>query len=1153
MTTKIMKKLFIVFFFLFSLFFIPSTFAADNAFVSIVNPIRGKDFWDLKNTQPETAVGGQISILQKFNLSATWLIRFDALDDQNIIQELKKRPLDEKGLFLEVTPTWTTEARVKYQQSNSWHSAGSAFLTGYERAEREKLIDTSFEKFKSIFDSYPLSVGAWWIDSYSLDYMQKKYGTISALIVSDQYSTDNYQIWGQYFSTPYYPSKENALHPAQTLEDKLDVVMTQWAPRDPVNSYGNGVMESTFSVQANDYMDYHNLDTKYFLSLLDIYTKQQFNPFAHLVVGLENSYEWNKYSAEYQKQIEVLADKKNSKELSVVSLSDFAKWYKSSFPKLSPSQIIIATDPLGSVKKTVWFMDPYYRVGWFYNQDGSSFRDIRQYVIGEEELCFKTRCDSVNFATSATRVLDDVSFGHKWLIDQGKIINFQVTKQADEFIISYKNEAGTLRQIGLLPRDISIDNKIFSIDAAILNATKKENITSQVFSTVDSSLKWSFFSVISKTLKFLLFFILAIYVPGTVFSNKFFSKDSPFLLRLFVASVVGVVVLTLSFYIASLLKLRLLLIFAYLTISLIIFIRFKFYRLIKNLPRIKQSIDLILILIILTGVIFQTTPTFKSGLTFGYGIGFWGPNTHDGVWHLALINQLVKSVPPENPIYSGILLKNYHFFYDLFVALTNYLSKIPVSDLVFRFYPLVFSLLLGLGSYYLIMRLFESRLGTLKAKVTAIFSLYLIYFAGSFGWIVEFLRERHFGGESAFWVNQSVSFNLNPPFAISLLIMVALLHILFNSPFKGISKVIIILIIGTLISFKSYTGVLVLGVMIVVSLIRFLAKRDFSYFWIIFLSSLLAGWLFISNFEMSSSFLKFAPFWFIHSMVDSPDRVGWVRLSLARTSSQVLRQWPKFILVELLSLLIFIFGNLGLRFFGLVLTIKKKDIFRNDSLLFIFVVTILSVLIPILFIQSGNPWNTIQFFYPVLYTTALLSGLTISTLLFKLNRLFACILICVVVILAPINSLVTASGYFGNSPHAFISVSELEGLKFLATQPDGVILTYPYEEKLKTKLKEPWPILAYDSTSYVSAFSKKGVYLEDESQNQILLTDYKKRVVASKDFFLKPITEDMRFLRDNHIKYVFLPKIMNIKLDESAKVVKNIFENEEVIIYGVNQ
>ena len=164
-----MKRLIFLVLFLLLAILAPGTFAQNNSFISegknsfisIVNPVRGNDFWDLKDQEPETAVSGQIAILRKFNMPATWLIRFDALDISSIIDELKNKSLDEKGLFLEVTPTWADQAKIEYRRSESWHNAGSAFLTGYEVEEREKLIDAAFEKFKNVFGFYPVSVGAW--------------------------------------------------------------------------------------------------------------------------------------------------------------------------------------------------------------------------------------------------------------------------------------------------------------------------------------------------------------------------------------------------------------------------------------------------------------------------------------------------------------------------------------------------------------------------------------------------------------------------------------------------------------------------------------------------------------------------------------------------------------------------------------------------------------------------------------------------------------------------------------------------------------------------------------------------------------------------------------------------------------------------------
>lgn len=1122
-------------------------FAQDKNFVSIVNPVRGSDFWVQKQT-PQTAVLGEMEILKNQNVDATWLIRFDALSDEKIINTLISST-DEKGLFLEVTPTWANQAKVEYHKSDSWHSAGSAFLTGYEPWEREKLIDVSFDKFKKIFGYYPLSVGAWWIDSYSLGYMQKKYNIISALIVSDQYSTDNYQIWGQYFSTPYYPSKNNALHPAQTLEHKLDMVITQWAPRDPVNSYGNGVEESTFSVQPNDYIDFHNLDINYFAKIVDIYTKQKFVSFAHLVVGLENSYAWDKYSNEYAKQIDLIRKKVDASEIKVLSLKDFANWYKVAFPNLSPAQLIVADDPLGSYKKTVWFMNPYYRIGWFFNQDGSTIRDIRQYLDGEEELCLKKRCSSVNFATSATRVLDDVSFGHQWIIDQGKISDFTVEKNEDKFVISYKNEAGNLRKIGLLPKDISIDGQNFSIDGAILNATKKENVIYQSVGNKEGELRWSVISVLIKTSVFLLFLLMAVICPGFILTKKLL-QDSPTLLKLFISSIVGFVALTMIFYIFSLFKLQSL-IFIYVLLCLLLSIRLRIYHLISDFPKIRSLANLPLIVIILIGVIFQIIPTFRSGLNFGYGMGFWGPNTHDGIWHVALINQLIKSVPTENPIFANTVLKNYHFFYDLLIAATNFLTKIPILDLIFRYYPVIFSILLSIGTYYLVLNLVR-RIGIIRAKTAAFISLYFVYFAGSFGWIVDYIKNRSLGGESAFWANQSVSFNLNPPFAISLLIIIALINLIqyINDKFSLSRIFIVVLLGGTLIGFKSYAAILFLITLSFITLINFF-KKNFLYIYFLLPCLVLSFIIFLSNFQFNQQLVIFSPFWFIHSMVDSPDRVGWIRLTLSRMVGIETKNWSKFILAEVIGLLIFIVGNLGVRFISLLSIFRIKKISKNTDSLFLLIFSFLSFLIPILFIQSGNPWNTIQFSYYGLYVASAVSGVVLSSLVFSLPKLVAIITIVILILLAPINSITTATYYIHPNPHAKISTQELTALEFLSKQPSGIVLTYPYNDKLKQRLAEPYPLYAYDSTAYVAALSKKSVFIEDEPQNQILLNSYTKRLVAVKNFFQYNNLDRRKFLDQNHIRYIYIPKIINTDLEEKLLGLKNIFENEEIIMYRV--
>lgn len=1132
------RLLFLILFFLLAIF-VPQAFARGNSFVSIVNPVRGNDFWDQQGQYPQTAVLGQTDILKKYNLSATWLIRYDALKDKNILESLSGVLGDEKGLFLEITPTWTKDAGVNYHQSVSWHAAGSAFLTGYEREERKKLIDMAFVKFKEVFGYYPKSIGAWWVDSYSLEYMQEKYGILGNLIVADQYTTDNYQIWGQYWSTPYYPSRKDALNPAQNKSDKLPVVMMQWAARDPVNAYGKGVEESTLSVQANDYTDYHNLNTSYFSKLVDIYTIQPLNQFNQLVVGLENSYSWSKYKGEYENQIKVLADRSKNGQFSVATMEKFADWYQNNFPDISPPQVISANDPLGSSKKSVWFMNPYYRVGWFYNEQGSVIRDIRQYIDGEEEICYLKSCDQLNFATFATRVLDDVTYHTKWVIDEGKIFDFKVSKNQDNYLINYTNEGGKKREIVFLPRDLEVDGKISTIDGAILETISKNNQSLNAYVSKyigEGKIDFSVPDKLVKSLVFIVFILFSIITPCYFIAEKL-NKDEKLIKRMFLSVVIGLVLFTSSFYILSLFGLKIVIFIYPLTGLLFLFLKKNSLRKIFK-DDFKFDVKLLPVVgVTIIGTVFQIIPVFKSGLKYDFGMGFWGPNTHDGVWHIALINQLLKSVPPENPIFAQNLLKNYHYLYDLLVAATSYVTKIDALDLVFRFYPVLFSLMLGIGSYYLCVYFVKDS----RNKVLAsLISLFLVYFGGSLGWIVEYIKQKSFGGESAFWANQAISFNLNPPFAVSLIIMIAIILLFCGQKLSWQVLAIIAFLSGTLIGFKAYAAVIVIGSLSITGIIALFVNRKPAVILTSIFSLILSGVYILMN-GLGGTIFQYSPLWFVNSMIDAPDRVGWARLSLARYVALEKNDWPKLLGVETLGLLIFLTGNLNIRIVGLVKILRTN--------IFIASLALLSLLFPLFFIQSGTPWNTIQFLYYFIYLCAVFTGPVVVSVIGGKYRYIGMIGL-LLVLASPINSWATAKGYITILPHAWISNPELSGLEFLSKQPDGTVLTYPYDKDLKSRILEPWPLFIYDSTAYVAAFSKKNVFVADEPQNQILLTDYKKRVVSSKDFFLNSDNQARKnFLDLNKIKYIYLPKYLNILMDESLLNLKTIFENEEVKIY----
>ncbi|MCR4305529.1 MAG: hypothetical protein NUV73_00410 [Candidatus Daviesbacteria bacterium] len=324
------------------------TINCSNRYVTLVNPVRGRDLWIERSVKP---LKNQYEAAKKYNFPVTWLLQYDVLEDKEVLEEIRGFDLsNELGVFLEVSPRFAEKARVIYPHSVPWFSPKAVFLSAYSQSERRKLIDKLFKEFKLRFGYYPKSVGAWWIDSYSLQFMKDKYDIKSVLIVSDQKTTDSYGVWGQWWGVPYYPSKANVLAPASTLSNKLEVVVTQWAQRDPFQAFGEGPKYSNYSLQANDYTE-EGEDTGYFDQLVDVYLNCN-NHIGQVTVGLETGIESIGSRDEYANQLESLKRKEGVK---FVTMKDFAQRFTSVYPNLPGGTEIKFDD-------SVWVMTTTDRV-----------------------------------------------------------------------------------------------------------------------------------------------------------------------------------------------------------------------------------------------------------------------------------------------------------------------------------------------------------------------------------------------------------------------------------------------------------------------------------------------------------------------------------------------------------------------------------------------------------------------------------------------------------------------------------------------------------------------------------------------------------------------------------------------------------------------
>jgi hypothetical protein len=568
-------------------------------------------------------------------------------------------------------------------------------------------------------------------------------------------------------------------------------------------------------------------------------------------------------------------------------------------------------------------------------------------------------------------------------------------------------------------------------------------------------------------------------------------------------------------------------------------------------------------LLILLGSLSWSLTMVKSGLKYSYGMGFWGPNGHDGIWHIALSESLARG-SWQMPMFAGETIKNYHIGFDLILAWISKLTLIPVHTLYFQILPPILALSIGV-SVYKFVYIWK------KSTLEAFWATFFVYFGGSFGWIVTLLRDGKIGGESMFWSQQSVSSLVNPPFAMSLVILFVGLIFLIKGIRSSSKKQLVIstFLFGILIQIKVYAGILILTSLFVAGLWRMIKRKGISLMKVFLGGAIISIILFSPMGSDAGKTVIYQPFWFLETMMGVSDRLNWPRFYQAMMAYKQGSIWLKSVVAYSLAFLIFVIGNMGMRILSVGWLWKKlrniRKIIYIDTILVTIILT--GILAPTFFVQSGTPWNTIQFMYYSLIFAGILTGIWLGSYLERVKNVNSSMydmmiyhtkryLLPFVLMLLTIP---TTAGtlyyvYLPSRPPAKVSIEELEALGFLRAQPTGVVLTYPYDKVLADQAvgNPPRPLYLYESTAYVSAFSDKPVYLEDEVNLDITGYDWRQRHESELEFYQSLDQQFVwDFLRQNNITYVYWVDDQRATLGEDQLGIEKIYENSRVNVYKV--
>lgn len=524
------------------------------------------------------------------------------------------------------------------------------------------------------------------------------------------------------------------------------------------------------------------------------------------------------------------------------------------------------------------------------------------------------------------------------------------------------------------------------------------------------------------------------------------------------------------------------------------------------------------------------------------GIFFWGAHGHDAIWHLSLAAKAFSTLPFNLPIFAGETLRGYNYFFDFLIFLVSRFGIPPIIT-YFKIFPVFwFIAILGL-SVNVARKLIDS------ALFVGIF-IFFIFFGGSFGYLLSLWHTKSLAGSASLLAMQSGHTLINPPYAFSLICILAIMHLLLSKKKSDRLYVIVAMLSSLTLAFKFYGGVLVgIFVFTYYTLNLFISKKSREYIiatGLLVISIVVCFFLFYDPFGSSKSGAIFTldPLATVHPFIEEKNLFYLPQTVLARYYLAEHGFGPRLLYIESLTFSLFVLFNFGTRIFGLLyiayLFIKKKLTAFDLSLL---ITIIVGIFLSSFFVQKGQWWNTIQFLYYSLFLTNIFAARFLYHLIQRKKIYMHIIAGLIILATIPIN-IDLLHDFTGWPAPAYLPQDELQALNKLKTMPKGIVLTNSESKNTNTDPDSPRALYSYDDTAYVSAFSGKQTYAANKTQLEILGVSYKNRYAKIKK-------GDCSILPKIDYIYELSTDSLDSRFDHCGVNIKQIYTNNLISIFRV--
>jgi len=381
-----------------------SSVAAPRKVMNIVNFVRALDPRG-SHADYVAVLEAEVALNNKYDFPNTILFQYDALIDPAMRAAAAgaDKTKTEFGLWFEMSKPLVDAAGIPWRpkHGDDWQwdwFINPGFLMAYTPAQREKLIDVAFAKFKEYYGVYPKVAGSWLIDAHSMDYMVRTYAVDGFCICREQDNTDAYGLRGGYSNGAYYPSKMNMLSAATKPEAAIGAPVFKMLTPDPIYNYADPktmyadypfhwgcptmepVWETGFLPDTVDWFFRVYIDSPGLVNL------------SYMQAGQENSFGLAAIMKGLPLQMEHIAALRKAGKLEVETFGDTARRFKADHPGNVPQTQVALEDWSNRGRKSVWYNAKYYRANLFFERGRLYFRDMHKMCDDYPEPFRETAC-----------------------------------------------------------------------------------------------------------------------------------------------------------------------------------------------------------------------------------------------------------------------------------------------------------------------------------------------------------------------------------------------------------------------------------------------------------------------------------------------------------------------------------------------------------------------------------------------------------------------------------------------------------------------------------------------------------------------------------------------------------------------------------------